>query len=432
MFFAASAFRKFSGSFHDHVIGFLNGPCTKGPGKVISRDRKSYIRQFTQLNDGKAEFLKPSKDFYGKLKAMFDTTNFNFFIASLDQIGLLELSPMFNFGLMTAVSQYDFFSDNYFKDAWIKFIDILNDDISIYDAKLSVITSKGVLLKDDHLHPLKGRESNVFFSRFILNPPELSIPIIFSQKESARNQEYIQIQFSYEKGSKQYTRIDNIAIHKRDGVIENKSNVKVEASILFKHLAQAVLKNGTLGTSSSQALINYLDTQCKLVYNQLPVKQGAEYLRYCYNLRRTPLLLERNVSPDEKVLYALNIINSNLEKCMLICIPSVIAFNNRTRRMLQFEPEIFNSQATMVIHCGDFIVVRNSTENLDSRHAEEYAETLLEDSSSFNKPKYIRTRSGDSNDRYIKSKLLLTHKLETQLLNTEDITFPQFSTIINK
>ena len=78
------------------IMTFIGGPCTKGPGLVVSNSLKEFMRAHHDISNGNIKYLSDAKKFYTSLAARTAKNGHavDIFGCSLDQLGLLEMSPL--------------------------------------------------------------------------------------------------------------------------------------------------------------------------------------------------------------------------------------------------------------------------------------------------------------------------------------------------
>lgn len=98
---------------------FMGGPCTDGPGAVVSRPLIETMRQYVELQKDNAPFFKAASAFYKGIaqRAAANGHSIDVFACSLDQVGLLELRPC-----ITSTGGFcvlaDFFGQTVFKESF--------------------------------------------------------------------------------------------------------------------------------------------------------------------------------------------------------------------------------------------------------------------------------------------------------------------------
>ncbi|OWB56814.1 hypothetical protein B5S28_g2728 [[Candida] boidinii] len=128
-----------------HIIVFSGGPCTFGPGSIVSTDLKDPLRSHSDLNkDNKiSKIFKKNKKFYENLSkiASLSGHTIDLFIGSYDQIGLSEMEILID-KTGGVIVQSDDFTTAIFKQSFQRFI---NSQIeSGINATLELKLSKGL------------------------------------------------------------------------------------------------------------------------------------------------------------------------------------------------------------------------------------------------------------------------------------------------
>jgi len=135
------------------VMLFTGGPCTSGPGAIVSRAKVEDMRSHQDLAKRNAPLHKDACAYYSKLAAAVGSSNYchvvDIFACSLDQIGLLEMRELVEAtgGLMV---MGDSFGQSVFKESFRRVFRRFPDDIPgdgglmtmAFGASLEVLTSK--------------------------------------------------------------------------------------------------------------------------------------------------------------------------------------------------------------------------------------------------------------------------------------------------
>lgn len=452
------------------IISFISGPCTIGPGKVISADIKNLIRSHDQLDSNKNnKYYAKALKFYEKINdlSLKLTISYDFFIASLDQIGLLE----WKFLLSSTCKQFDSFANEDIKpniginsntdfelswDAYCK----LRNDFQIELSSLKILNTSNVNLKNMSMTNTKlilqqklpmtvegsnhSIESKFKFNRpLVLNPYNFIIPfeLEFTNDKIAT----IQFQLHYYHGKQNY--IKNLTINLKKSEKDNwkkKFVSEIETIFLLKKFSQQVLFQFQYNvTSINEYLINVLN-----YYNDGNNKGvlKEDDLKMFYQLQRSSLLIKRNVSPDEHILLANFIHNNNSIQCFRIMNPLILNLDelnykddNEESSLLDkmkigpLEGNLMNSKENLLIDGGNFIELRiNKEENKKEinekllKFFKSIAYTLINSVERFPKPRLVISYPNQSQDRYFKTKLIPMNEDECRLLNTQDQSFDQF------
>lgn len=447
-----------------HVVSFLSGPCTKGSGKVISRNKKSHMRQQHNLDSGDAKYFNEAKRFYDSLAKNIGLT-FELFVSSLDQIGLLEMSKLSESSL--AVQQFDSFSDPRFETSLNSYIELRNS-YAIYNVQVTVITSPTLLidgafaptirqdpvpvaseLKINYSDTPRGISSTnrwIVSSPCILDPYSLVIPFSFSPSTEASKskaeasmpeQVFIQFQLQYTKSHVDHLQIitnilptTNNPQFLSEKSIAGSFDVETEISFLMRMLCFQITKNSKFTTQESKQMSYNLDKLAIKYYNALT--DPEEVLQYVYLLRKTPLLSSINASPDEGIIFLHGVTNSNIEGSLLHCRPKAFQFKGGLKVPTELSHEQLNDPSTTLIDGGYFVGVRYTNFDQETKRARDCASEILNSPTRFPKPLYIDTKIGGSQDRYLKSKLVPINSAGTHLLNTQDMSLNKFIEVIAK
>lgn len=133
-----------------HILCFVAGNCTTGPGKIVGSHLKEPLRSHHDIEKSQQSTLplapntssktkvdlslfKNAKKFYSKVTANLVSMGLscNFFIGSYDQIGLFEMDEIcYKTGGVVVMS--DSFSTAIFKQSFLKFFKKQDDDTSEY------------------------------------------------------------------------------------------------------------------------------------------------------------------------------------------------------------------------------------------------------------------------------------------------------------
>lgn len=75
------------------IVTFVSGPCTFGPGMIVSTNLEESIRQHIDIDKEKTPFLAPATKYYSSIaeRCRKNRQTIDLFACSLDQIGLLEM-----------------------------------------------------------------------------------------------------------------------------------------------------------------------------------------------------------------------------------------------------------------------------------------------------------------------------------------------------
>ncbi|KAI9164240.1 GTPase-activating protein S23 [Blastocladiella emersonii ATCC 22665] len=128
------------------IMLFLGGPCTEGPGLVVSTELKDPIRSHHDIEKDHAKYHKRAFKFYEALaqRAAANTHTVDIFAGCYDQVGLHEMRHLP--GLTSGVIVLsDSFNTHIFKQSFLKMFarDPATNELGMgFNATLEVVTSK--------------------------------------------------------------------------------------------------------------------------------------------------------------------------------------------------------------------------------------------------------------------------------------------------
>ncbi|GAV56168.1 hypothetical protein ZYGR_0BA00740 [Zygosaccharomyces rouxii] len=424
----------------DEVVCFLSGPCTESLGKVASREKKNTMRQQHDL-DKSAKYFDDARQFYSKMKS---AASFTIFASSLDQIGFMEMSDVFN-----SAAQFDSFKDERFVHTLDKFLDKRSSAIS--NLRLTVVSSgrllvDGALTRASSAKPTlnnysdtsrgEGRSNTWTLESPYLDPENLVVPLSLSivtgatirdANENVPEQLYMQFQLEYTQNGASFAHVHTKIIPTSNSpncLVVNSFNPKIELVYLMKSISYQVLK-GKFTTDQLQRIRYQLDTVA------IAKHESQDFLKFYYGLRRTPLFTTRNVSPDQRVLFLHQINRSSIETSLCYALPSVVQFQSGNKILPFPSQDLLSDPTPTVMDGGYFVGVRYAQKDIEDVEAAKEAAKLIM-SSRFPEPLYIDTVIGGSQDRFFKSKLIPVDDEGARILETQDIPFVNFVGLVEK
>ncbi|CAI4950286.1 BTE_HP_G0078440.mRNA.1.CDS.1 [Saccharomyces cerevisiae] len=398
-------------SAYCHIVSFLNGPCTKGGGKVMSRERGESMRQnhHFESKSSQLQLSKSSTKFYKKMLEKFanQTLIYEFFIASLDQIGILEMSPLITSSM--AVSQFDSFNDERFAMSFQKYLN-LRDHNAIYNCHSKIMTAKNAIVVKD-------------FPKYSLNPKNLSLPLEISLGHNSAEAP-IQFQTTFENRTEKYIRIETLLLPKA-----NRSfGAQNEIVFSMKKIASRIIDSFAYSSKHTKELMK----QLFLLPNQIRGKDVdmVNLIQWCYHIYRSPILSVRNTSPDERYLFLHRIINASKDTCLSLCKPFIWSYSDLKHDWIVLDVPLTRAQilqddkTTICVDGGSYLVLRRG--KLLEKEGRELCCKLLNDMQRFPQPLYVETKTGCSQDRFLKSKIIPLDITDKETLGTEDMTFNEY------
>ena len=118
-----------------HILLFVGGPCTSGPGTIVSTSLEETIRAHIDIEREKAPHLKEAQKFYEALadRCRKNRQTVDLFACCLDQVGLLEMrSCIESTGGLCMLA--DLFSQSIFQQSLSRIFEVYPDDYRESDA----------------------------------------------------------------------------------------------------------------------------------------------------------------------------------------------------------------------------------------------------------------------------------------------------------
>lgn len=140
--------------FPAHILMFVGGPCTSGPGKIVGTSLEETIRAHVDIERDKDPYLKDAKKYYDSIaeRCRKNRQTVDLFACCLDQVGLLEMSSCIETtgGLCMLA---DLFSQSVFQQSLTRVFETYPDDYRESDAghlmmgfgaNIDILTSRDV------------------------------------------------------------------------------------------------------------------------------------------------------------------------------------------------------------------------------------------------------------------------------------------------
>lgn len=445
---------------HCHVIAFLQGTCTCGPGKVVPRNMKYHIRQRHELDAAKAKYYPRARNFYQELANLTQKhLDYDIFCGSLDQVGILEFIP-----LVSHVAQFDSFTDSTFERSFTKYASWYQEEM--FPQEIEIITSSNLLVDGcfgnvTKLSPTKSNYSDTpmgvggtnrwdLSRASILDKHSCSLVISFHVDTAPRKIESIgkipdamavQFVFKFKQNDLQFVKVDTVvlptmnneSLSAKNPILES-FDARVTIVSLMKQIAFDCIVRGKWHTSQIDAWRQKLD---KLVVNHCRMDEmlpsSMAILEYVYHLKRSTLLRNANSSPDESVLFQHQILNCGLLECQRMCKPEVLIFDSGNAHVEgNLSQDLLHIPSTMCVDGGNFIVVRyTQSGSQDTTYAYNYALQLIR--TRWPHPVFRYTEAGGSQDRFLTSKLIPNRDVNsTNILHTDDASLDDYKSAIWK
>ncbi len=126
------------------IMLFTGGPCTTGPGAIVSRAKTQDMRSHADLAKNAESLHQPACEYYMSLKRKSNCHAVDVFACSLDQVGLLEMHPLVE-ATGGLVVLGDSFGQSVFKESLRRVFAVENDMMNMaFGGTLEVLCSREV------------------------------------------------------------------------------------------------------------------------------------------------------------------------------------------------------------------------------------------------------------------------------------------------
>lgn len=353
--FLASAYPKAGAQ----VLLFAGGPCTYGPGKIVSNELKEPIRSHHLIDQGHAKHYKAAKKFYrGLSKACtLEGTTVNVFIGAYDQIGLMEMEVLVKeSGGMIVLS--DSFTTSIFKQSLQKFLttnDVHGNLIIGLNSTLEVKTSKQLKISGFIGNGLSLNRDSQFVSKTASSTDKgygltgtsawklstifanSSYAVFFEVAEDVPINSAVVVQFvTFYNNVDGTTRLKVTTVAKPVKFQDFQYFFDQEtATVLISRIAVNKINTGTPSAEAvryvDETLIQFLKKFATFLKNDVNsfslIHQHSMLPQFIYHLKRSPFLQNFNNSPDESVFYRHYLSLEDTNNSLVMIQPTLTAFD---------------------------------------------------------------------------------------------------------
>lgn len=366
------------------VMVFMGGPCTMGPGLVVTDDLKEALRSHHEIKKELAKHMHVSVKFYEELaeRVAQNMHAVDLFACSLDQIGLLEMKQLAKeTGGM--IVQADSFEHEIFTKSFARIFDTQEaspDDMKMGLAgKMEVYTSRDVKVTgaigrmfpigltrkfrflDLTRSPLFGPDMNNMHQNAaacvsdnevgsgntnawrVASIDDNSTYAVFfevsrTEKDAMTSQNgMVQFQTSYQHSNgSRVLRVTTVAHTFADpnqgaralipGIDQEAAAALIARIAVFKSEREDIDSLRLLDSSLINVTKRYADFhKGNAASFQLP-EQLALYPQFMFYLRRGPLIQVFNNSPDETVFFRYCLLRETVSNCLIMIQPTLDSY----------------------------------------------------------------------------------------------------------
>eukprot|EP00457_Paulinella_chromatophora_P001779 gb/GEZN01001781.1/.p1 GENE.gb/GEZN01001781.1/~~gb/GEZN01001781.1/.p1 ORF type:complete len:747 (+),score=118.53 gb/GEZN01001781.1/:81-2321(+) len=437
------------------IMLFVGGPCTIGPGMVVSTDRSETLRSHMDLQKGNVPHYKKAVEYYTRLAKQCAKNGHvtDIFACALDQVGLAEMKVCVEEtgGLLVLD---DSFSRGVFRGSLKQVFGTDEQEGHLtmcFKAELQVLTSRelhvtgavGCLTGLDRKHQCVsstqvGHGGTIAWNIGGLDP--LTTAAVFfevvNEAASEAPQAYMQFVATYtDSGGTLVQRVTTVAKTFADASTEQgrtwlKAGFDQEAAAVLM-ARRAVWKTRTEYTFD---ILRWLDSHLIRLVSKFATYQKDDpsslrlsqefsyYPQFMFHLRRSQFLQVFNSSPDEVAFFRVILLREDTTNSLVMIQPSLVAYSlEGPAQPVQLDMTSRGPQKILLLDTFFHIVIwYGETINqwqLKKVHEdpaydyfkqlllapEEQAQTLV--SSRFPTPRFIKAIQGASQERFLLAKL---------------------------
>jgi len=473
------------------IMLFVGGPCTKGPGLVVSNSLKEFIRAHHDISSGNAKHLSKAKKYYTELAARTAKNGHavDIFGCSLDQVGLLEMSPLVR-ATGGVVVLADGFNTEMFLDSFTKLFekDVHGNLSMAFNAGFEIHVTKELKIcgaigqcasmgkKGPSVSESVVGVGGTSAWRICALDPSSTLAVYFEVANQSSNpipkgqKGCIQFQTHYQNSAGQ--RVLRVTTVSHNWADPNVGRVALTSG--FDQEAAAVLmarfatyKAETMGTDYRD-LLRWLDRSLiRFCSNFADYRKGEPstfhldgtftlYPQFMFHLRRSDLLQVFNNSPDETCFKRLCGSRQTVANCLMMIQPTLEAYtlNQEPFPVLLSSASISSDRILVldtffhvVVWCGDKIAdwrINDYHNQPGYEHVKalleapnEYIEQLKKER--FPQPRFIKADEGKSQARFLTARVdpTITHKSSfgskgDEAIATEDAPLEVFMSHLTK
>ncbi|CAD7971601.1 unnamed protein product [Amoebophrya sp. A25] len=340
------------------VVLLSSGPCTMGPGQIVSAEKSETMRSHQDLQKEKpnTKFTKAALQFYASLatRAVAAGHAVDIFANSLDQIGSYEMRVMCDrTGGMLVLS--DGYSTHVFKDSFKKLFERVDENGFLqmgFNATIKTVCSKefkvsgcvgpccGTQKKNASVGETEIGESGTVEWRMAALDPGTTLAFFFEiggDIQQGQNAAYLQFQTLYHHPSGvKRLRVTTLARAFSDPQLANISHG------FDQECAAAIMTRNAMFQVESTEVQDVLRRMDRILirliskfasYNRDDVtsfqlsEEFTLFPQFMYYLRRSPFMDLFNSSPDETAFYRTCLLKENTMHSLLMLQPALLSYS---------------------------------------------------------------------------------------------------------
>lgn len=343
------------------IVALLGGPCTEGPGAIVSKDLADPVRSHKDLDKDAAPYFKKAVHFYSELAKQLVSQGhvLDIFASALDQVGIAEMKVAIEKtgGLVVLAES---FGHSVFKDSFKRVFDYGELSLGLsFNGRLEINCSKDIKVqgiigpctslekKGSAVSSTVIGEGNTIAWKMCGLDKTTCFTIFFDVSSSEKpdpsvhtNQElYIQFLTSYQSADG-YTKLQVTTIKRRwvDTTVNSEELVQgfdqETAAVVMARLASYKMEMEE-GFDATRWLDRNLIRLCSKFGDYRKDDPASFTLNPCFslfpqfmfNLRRSQFLQVFNNSPDETAYFRMLLNRENISNAAVMIQPTLTSFS---------------------------------------------------------------------------------------------------------
>lgn len=362
-----------------HIMCFIGGAATYGPGKIVGKALKEPMRSHSDIDKsgavgaalraGSVDTLlyKQARNFYGNVARTLISMGIScdFFIGSYDQVGLAEMDEVCS-RTGGVVVMCDSFSTAMFRQSFVRFLHRDEDDAldvalnatlecrTTLDLQIQGLVghASGLPLRKDRfaeasVAPQAIGEGGTNAWKLCSASPQSTYAVFFDKLDSSATHAFIQFSFHYQHaGGDMRLRITTIPL----GVVADSDGMALEAGFDQEAAVVAIARNAvdklranfyavTRTSYDHSDVVKHMDKLLVDFCTRFAVYQKnvvdlfrltsayAMLPQFIYHLRRSPFIRVFNNSPDETSFVRHVLMQEDLSNLLIMVQPTLVSYN---------------------------------------------------------------------------------------------------------
>ncbi|CAO2823987.1 unnamed protein product [Amaranthus hypochondriacus] len=340
------------------IIALVGGPCTEGPGTIVSKDLSDPVRSHKDLDKDAAPYFHKAVKFYDNLgKQLVNQGHvLDLYASALDQVGVAEMKvAVEKTGGLVVLSES--FGHSVFKDSFKRLFDVGEQSLGLcFNGTLEVYCSKDIVIQGVIGHCTSLEKKGVSVSDTVIGQGNTTawklcsldkntcLTVFFDISSSERasppgSQLYLQFLTSYQSSDGQsMLRITTVCRNWVESVVGSEELIRgfdqETAAVVMARLCSHKMEMEE-GFDATRWLDRNLIRLCSKFGEYRKDDPSSFTLNPCFsllpqfmfNLRRSQFVQVFNNSPDETAYFRMLLNRENITNAVVMIQPSLISYS---------------------------------------------------------------------------------------------------------